>query len=327
MKKIGLGFIIFFLANLLLSSQSGYLGDKASLRWELDYQIYLDIANDTTYTYDIKSLFHIQENNDDFKSEFVYYPVSLGNDYINTIKEKPEDSVSIDSYPNIWNALHKSLGGGWVHFINCLLYALETEQLTLTEPLLKRPETKWKPKPVTPSYLRTKKWKYYFPMNQKWALKEYKIRMQENKPGDLNSLPVSFIQLFLETSQRDYKKLKENKELNTLAKVNLVKIILGANYLGEAQINFVRSTVLNVVKNYNVTILPTVIVFDEFNAAAIMSMNLEGYEIENIVFKGSQVMTIKQRDKTIEEIEKIIHDINEYNKNSFRKRLGEYYSD
>ena len=326
MKSILCSVLLLIAVFSSVLGQADLLGDKASMRWELDYQIYIDIANDTTYTYDIKSLFHVKENTSDYKSEFVYYPVNLGDEYINSLKDQHNDTLVSGTYPTIWSALHNSLGGGWVHFTNCLLYALETEQLTLTEPLLKRPETAWKPNPPTESYLRTKKWKYYFPLNQNLAAKEYKKRIKENKPGDLNNLPESFIQLFLNTSEKEYQKLQENNELNTLAKINLVKIILGANYLGEAQINFVRSTVLNAVKNYNIKVLPSVIIFDEFSAAAIMSMNLDGYNIESIAFKEGDEMTVDERDEKIQKIEKIVSDINVYNQNSFRKRLGEYYS-
>jgi hypothetical protein len=253
--------------------------------------------------------------------------MNLGEEYIQNIKERKHDTISSQSFHTIWSALHNSLGGGWVHFTNCLLYALETEQLSLKEPLLKRPETNWKPNPITESYKRTRKWKYYFPMDQKLAQKEYKLREKEGKLGDIHNLPESFIPLVLETSQGDYNKLVEERDLNKIAKINIVKIILGANYIGEAQINFIRSTVLNSIKSYNIKKLPTVIVFDEFHAAAIMSMDLDGYKVENIVFREESTLNDLQREEKTGQIENIIADINKYNRNAFQKRLGEYYAD
>jgi len=66
-----------------------------------------------------------------------------------------------------------------------------------------RPKTGWKPKPVTDSYKRTKDWKYYIPVEQKLAQKEYKIRLSKGELGDLKSLPQSYIDLLLNTSQKN----------------------------------------------------------------------------------------------------------------------------
>ncbi len=285
------------------------------------------MKNDSDYTYDIRQLFHIKENPSDSAADFIFYPVNLDEEYINNLggDSTINENIGSSSFKTLWGALHESLGGGWVHFINCLLYSLEAEQLDLTAPLMRRPATGWKPKPVTDSYQRTKKWKYYVPVNQKLAIKEYKLRMKRNEPGDLKNIPEEFIDLFLKTNNKDYHKYIENKKVNIVAKIDLVKILLGANFLSEIQINYIRSQVLSSIRTYSINRIPSVLVFDDFDAAAAISMDLNGYKLEALAFKTSANLTYEQMEERREQISKIISDINIYNRNSFRKQLLNYY--
>ncbi len=297
-------------------------GQVKEIRWEIDYEIYMQLANDSSYTIPISELFHVPDNPEEFSSDFVYYPADLTEEYIDIVKYKESSDTT---YATLWSALHIKLGGGWIHFTNCLAYALETENLDLTAPLMKRPQTSWKPRPVTESYKRTAKWEYYVPVSQKLAIKEYKIREKNNELGDIKSLPDSYVQLFLNTRDKEYEMLKKSKKLNEIAKIDLVKIILGANYLGQTQIEYMTSEVLSAVKNYSINKLPSVIVFDKQQAAAVMMLNVDGYTINNIVFNDAANLSDEEIQAGTVEIEQIIEKINEYNISSFIKRLGNYY--
>lgn len=291
------------------------------MKWELDYEIFLKMANDSNFVYDIREAFHVTDTKTDFTSDFVFYPVSPGSDYANDVPQ----GVDTISYKTLWSALNAKVGGGWIHFTNCIAYSLETQRLSLTSPLMKRPESNWKPSPMTESYKRTKAWEYYVPVNQKLAQKEYKAKQAEGALGDMQSLPPEYIELFLNTSQKDYEKLKSDGAKKDLAKIDLVKVLLGSNYLGEAQVTYISNMVLESVKSYSSNMLPSVIIFDEYDAAALMSLNAEGYVIENIVFKGAEELRDEAIEQRKEEIEKIVKRINAYNQNSFKQRLGSYY--
>ncbi|MBN1118469.1 MAG: hypothetical protein JXA77_14755 [Bacteroidales bacterium] len=294
----------------------------SEMDWELDYQIYLKLANDSNYVYDIRNLFHVN-NSENFTSNFVFYPVNPGQDMLN---DAPIINPELE-YSTLWSALQAKIGGGWIHFSNCIAYAIETRKLDLYAPLLKRPESNWKPNPITETYKRTKKWEYYVPMSQKNAQKEYKIKLKNNELGDLQSLPDSYITMFLNTSQSDYDNLIKAKEYKQLAKIDLVKVLLGANYLGEAQIAFMSNSVLNALQAYSSNILPSVIIFDEFDAASAMSLDAKGYKIENIVFRSSANLSDNERQNREQKIREIVSKINEYNKESFKKSLGNYYKE
>jgi len=321
--------LAFVFVSGYMCGQSNLTFSKISeMKWELDYQVYLKMKNDSSYTYDIRQLFHIKENPSDSTVDFIFYPVNLDEEYINNLSRDPANSnksTESSSFKTLWGALHESLGGGWVHFINCLLYSLETQQLDLTAPLMKRPATGWKPKPVTDSYKRTEKWKYYVPVDQKLAIKEYKLRMKKDELGDLKNIPGEFINLFLKTNNKDYYKYIESKKFNIVAKIDLVKILLGANFLSETPINYIRSQVLSSIRTYSINRIPSVLVFDDFDAAAAISMDLNGYKLETLAFKSSANLTYEQMELRGEEISKIIGDINIYNQNSFRKQLLNYY--
>ena len=298
----------------------------SEMNWELDYEIYLTMANDSNYMYDVRDLFHVTDlKNLDFTSEFVFYPVSPGANYSNEIMNK-QDTLH-ESNNTLWSALHMKIGGGWVHFTNCIAYALETKVLDLREPIMKRPETSWKPDPVTETWKRTHKWEYYIPVNQKLAIKEYKIRAKSDELGDLENLPPKYLENFLSTSESEYWNLKAEGDMKTIAQLDLVKVLMGANFLGKAQISYVSNAVMNALQNYSASKLPSVLIFDEFDAAAAMTLDMDGYQLESIVFRSSAELSKDDIAKRQIEIAGIIKTINEYNKESFKKRLSSYYND
>ncbi len=310
-------FIILLILPLLISAQ------VAEMKWELDYQIFMQMSDDANYTYDISEVFHITDaKNTDFSNEFVFYPVNPGESYTNDVAQLSSEETSFNT---LWSALHAKIGGGWVHFANCIAYAIETQSLNLKEPILKRPETDWKPDPITESWKRTRKWEYYIPVSQKNAVKEYKLRKKNDEIGDMRNLPDSYFDLFLSTSNGKYSSLFANEDFNEVAKIDLIKVMLGANYLGEDQINYVSNAVLNAVKGYSASKLPSVLIFDEFDAAAAMSLDVGGYKLESVVFRSSAGLTETEITERKSEIIKIINTINAYNKAAFQKRLGSYY--
>jgi hypothetical protein len=303
------------------------LPEVDEIKWELDYGIYLKMTNDSAYQYDIRELFHVKDEKMKAAGEFVLYPVNLGEEYVYGIAALNQgESGSLAPFRTLWAALHASLGGGWAHFNNCLLYAMETRYIDLTAPLMKRGETTWKPDPVTESWRRTRHWNYYVPVDYKQAKKEYKIRKRKNELGDIKSIPSSFIDLFLHTTNHEYLVMKKNNETKKTAQIDLVKLMLGVNYLGEPQILYLRSSVLNAFKNYTANKLPTIIIFDAFNAAAVMSLDKDGYKIDGIAFLNSGSLTALEADEKKLKMQAIIDDINEYNRNQFMKRLDSYYT-
>ena len=328
LKRTIIVLFFFILCGLPSRSQQPLtLPGVAEIKWQLDYDIYLRMANDSAYTFDIRELFHVKDEKLQTASEFILYPVSLGEDYVNGIAAlNPGESGPAGPFKTLWSALHASVGGGWVHFNNCLLYALETHYLQLKATLMKRPATKWKPNPVTGSYLRTRHWDYYTPVDQKTAQKEYEIRKKHNELGDIKSIPASFIDLFLSTSNKEYHALQKKQETKTIAQIDLVKLMLGVTYLGEPQILYIRSSVMNAIKNYSANKLPSILIFDPFNAAAVMSLDQEGYKIEAIAFRNSQSLTAREADEKKLLIQNIIDDINAYNHNQFMKRIDSYYN-
>lgn len=313
------------------------LNEIKSMRWGMDYNIYLEMSNDSNYVLDINDLFHSGTVEKNYKEKkYTYYPVVLGESFLKQLQERniEFDTLGYDTkvpsanktHRTLWSALHHSIGGGWIHFQNCLLYSLETRQLLLTAPLLTRPDTKWRPRPATESYKRTKKWDYYVPVNQKHAIKEYELRKKENELGDLVHIPEDYIQLFLNTGKRDYQDMIEQREYNKVAKIDLVKLILGAKYLGIPQINYIRSMVLNAMLRYTASQqLPSIIIFDDLEAAAAMTLNENGYAVEKIVFKNQGQLTGPEKKEKEKTLKNIIAGINEVNKRLFEQKLEKYY--
>ncbi len=303
-----------------------------SMRWERDYKLYLELDNDSNYVMDIKELHHSAPSMEKGNRDYTYYPVRLGEEFVNQLKNQQfapdtskHDTIQITEN-TLWSAIHYSIGGGWVHFINTLHYSLEKGALDIAAPLMKRPESKWKPNPVTESYKRTKKWDYYVPVNHRLALKEYKIRKEEGSLGDLQDVPEEFIQLFLDTSPYKYRKMRDNGDRKQLAKIDLVKLLLGAKYLGKAQIKYIKGMVLRSFNEYTENQLPSVIILDNYQAAVAMNLNTKGYEVEKIVFANQKEMTPFEIESKTARIKGLIDHINQVNKEMFERKLGNYYS-
>ncbi len=304
------------------------------MRWGADFNIHITFSNDSTSIMDVKGLHHSSVSNyNESDNEVTYYPVKLDHAFVDALKDKKIESF-VDTTQNskdstlvksktLWSAIHSNIGGGWIHFINCLVYAIESGQVDLYSPLMKRPVSDWKPKPMTESFKRTKNWECYYPNTQKLAHKEYKIKAGKGELGNINLLPESFINTFLET---DDKQLLELKNPNKLAIINMVRLLLGANYLGQEQIDYLQNSVLFAVKRYSVNSLPSVIIFDDFEAAVAMTLDNSGYKIEKITFNNENELSDEIKYQRIERMNGIISKINDVNKKVFEQKLKSYYN-
>lgn len=335
--------LIFFMLTLAVFAKAqSPVGNSfvKDMQWGVDYRIHLTLYNDSNYTVNVDDLIHSKSiSSDSAPHEFVYYPVMLARDFVDKIKEnnteveETEKTITSGTAVNtavkpmtLWTALHGSVGGGWVHFINCMLYALDTRYLTLTAPLMERSKSSWKPKPVTETYLRTKKWKYYVPVDQKQAQKEYFIKKRENDLASLHDVPLDFINLFLETNNKAYKKIVDTNDHVTQAKIDLVKLLLGSNYLSMAQITYIKTMVQKAMVKYSYKQLPNVIVFDDLQAAVVMSLNESGYNLEQVVFRNASSLTTEEKEQRHRKIEYTIRSINKVNQKVFEQRLKKYYN-
>jgi hypothetical protein len=329
MKKVYLFLLfssIFYWGRSQAPVNSSFIKD---MQWGVDYQINLTLFNDSSYHIKVEDIIHSSSvSNDSTIKGFVYYPVMLARDFVDHLQEMkiPESTITSADNGNakaltLWSALHTSLGGGWVHFVNCLLYSLETNYLSITAPLMERPKTSWKPHPATEKYKRSRKWKYYVPVDQKQAQKEYKIDLKENQQTDLHDVPAEFIKLFLETGNSDYKKIIATHDFRKQARIDLVKLLLGSGYLGEPQISFIKTMVQKSMLQYSYNQLPTVIVFDDLNAAVVMSLNEKGYNLEKIVFRDAKDISDDDKLERQQKIEHTIVAINKVNQKVFEERL------
>jgi hypothetical protein len=300
------------------------------MKWGTDYKIHITFSNDSSTIHDVKALYHSQDENGN-EDQITYYPVYLDPTFVSSLKDKKIDTTKIsevksgDNNKTLWGAIHPLLGGGFIHFINSLIYTVESGNLDLKAPLMKRPETDWKPSPITESYKRTKKWKYYIPDNQKLAHKEYKIQEKNNELGDIKLLPEYFITLFLNTDDKQYKQLIQNKEINKVAIINVMRLMLGSRYLGSEQIAFVKGAVIKAVIKYNMHNLPSIIIFDNYNAAVAMTLDSDGYNIEKVVFHNAQSVSDEEKQERFNKMQAVIKQINEANKKVFEKNLKTYY--
>jgi hypothetical protein len=308
--------------------------DIKQMKWGLDYQIYLKLNNDSSYSLPIENLFHVLPKDNQFqKPEFTYFPVRFDSAYIEKLRERypTEQDFSFDltitekDPKTLWSSLSSSLEGGWVHFVNCMVYSLETQELDLRSTIMTRPVSDWKPKPMTETYKRTVGWKYYLPMTMKEAQKEYKLRKKEGRLEDLASVPPQWIDIFLHTNDRMYELDRQAHDFRRVAKVDAIKILLGAKYLSTPQLNYMKSCVLKAVTNYKLRQMPTVLIFDEYEAAISLSLDETGYTMENIIFKNEEDLT----EEEISQRKAIINDyitlINLENKYQFQKRLKSTY--
>lgn len=325
MKKLITIWVCLFSTILFAQSQG-----ITKMQWDKDFQIHITLANDSNYILDIKELHHTNVA-DDGSTSFTYIPTRLENEFVQKLKQTEVDTNLSqkeieETNKTLWSALHQTIGGGWVHFVNCLLYSLETGYLDITSPLMKRPESKWKPNPMTESYKRTKKWEYYIPVDQKLAIKEYTIKKKNNELGHLNDIPKEFIDLLLNTSQKQYDQLSQIHKSRAKSRIDLVKILVGANYLGEVQIKYIKSMVLKSMVDYANNQLPSVIIFDNFNAAVAMGLNEAGYQIDKIIFLDERFISMETRLERINKINSIVAQINEVNKQVFQQKLKNYYN-
>lgn len=301
------------------------------MKWGIDYQINLTLANDSNYIVNINDLVHSNTGNTTATSkEFVYYPVMLARDFVDKLKNTSNIAMDSTHTPggkpvSLWGALHTSLGGGWVHFVNCLQYSLEKQYLSLSAPLMERPKTNWKPKPATPTWKRTHQWTHYVPIDQKHAHKEYKLKKEEHNLANLQHVPAEFIQLFLSTNNKEYKNIVATRDFRTQSKIDLVKLLVGANYLSNVQISYIKSMVLKSVVQYSFNQLPTIIVFDDIEAAVAMSLNENGYTVDKVVFKNEALLTDDDKTDKKAQIEQSVRVINIVNQNIFVEKLQEYY--
>lgn len=326
MKRIVLVFSCLSLINMALMSQNAASVIR-EMKWGLDYNISLVLSNDSTYVLNVGDLYQTDQSIDDVKITF--YPVNFKEGYVQLLKDKnASDEVETDEdvYKNLWRALNSVLSGGYAHFINCVLYSIETEQLDLMSAEMTRPESDWKPSPMTDTYKRTKKWKYYVPVDQKLAIKEYKAKQKSGQLADLDGIPESYKEVFLNTKQKDYDAMKTSGNKEKMAQIDLVKLLLGSNYLGEDQIKYIQKQVLKAALEYSIYDLPSVIIFNNFNAAVAMSLDEKGYKIEGIVFSIAEELDDIEKESRKAKIRSIIDNINEANQKAIEKKLKRIYN-
>ena len=303
------------------------------MEWGANLKISLELSNDSTYLLDVNQLPHSNRQYGQPSDQYTYYPVRLSEDFIAQLKKIPisePDSTHIGETPQVadktlWSALHNLIGGGWPHFINTLLYSMERGYLDLRAPLMERPNTRWKPSPMTESYRRTRKWDYYAPVNQRHAHKEYKRRKSDGQLGEIRDVPDDFLRLFRETGNWKYKRMIKKEEHKQVARIDLVKLLLGSYYLGKPQIQYIKTMVLKAVNDYSRDHLPSVIIFDNFHAAVAMSLNETGYRVDKIVFSDAKRIARQTKIERREKINAIIDNINQVNKKLFRSRLQSHY--
>jgi hypothetical protein len=336
MKRLAL----FLSLGLGINAYGQYSGSSLikEMNWNADYSIELTLRNDSIYVLDVENLHHVAADNSTKFESFTYYQVGLSDQFIKKLKKKgvelgvdtlDTDTVDIPDTPldkTLWSALHSYIGGGWIHFVNTLVYSMEYGYLNIRSPLMQRPESNWKPKPVTESYKRTKKWKYYAPVNQKNAIKEYKIRQENDELGDIEYVPQKFINLFLNTNNREYKKLLKNNNYYKIARIDMIKLLLGANYLSSVQIKYIKHMVLRAVMQYSRNRLPSVIIFDNYNAAVALTLEETGYKAEKIIFADTEKVSEDVLELRKKMIEGIIKNINEVNMELFQERLQRVYN-
>lgn len=327
MKKLT---VIFVFACLYFPS---FAQTVKEMRWTYDYKLHVKFSNDTSQVVDVKALQHSGSLTDAISdSEATYYPVSLDADFVKALKDKKllvdqngADSLQKGNNQTLWSALHTSLGGGYIHFINCMMYGLESGHLNLADPIMKRPVTSWRPRPMTESFRRTRKWTDYIPSNQKLAQKEFKTQQKKNEHRDIMLLPADFRVLFLSTDQKEYEKLKAAGDKKSVAKIDLIRLLLGAKYLGEDQIKYIKAKVLTAIYQYSANSLPSVIIFDDLNAAVAMTLNADGYKVEQIVFRDADSIDQEEMNGRKARIEAFVKAINEANERVFKRRLSSYY--
>ena len=306
----------------------------SDMKWGADFNIHVTLSNDSTSILDVKALYHVNDD-EGTNNGVTYYPVTLDPTFIENLKNRELKSFEESKTNNnnvainktLWSALNPQLGGGYIHFINCLIYSFEAGNLSITAPLMTRPVSDWKPSPMTDTYKRTKKWKYYVPDNQKIAIKEYKKQEKENNLGDIMLLPTRFINIFNSTNDKMYLELTQNHENNKIAIIDMMRLLIGSKYLAKEQIDYIQNAVVKSVMHYNVNHLPSVIIFDNYNAAVAMTLDKDGYNIEKVVFNNENQLSQQEIDDRLKKMEAVISGINETNRLVFEKNLKNYYTE
>lgn len=324
---------------LLVTMGFAQKNEISSMRWGADFNIHITFSNDSSTILDVRGLYHSTSTMPQMavgSEEVTYYPVTLDPEFVEALKNRNIETFADDTTPSrkandtvraktLWSALHNEIGGGYIHFINCLIYSLESGNLNIYSPLFRRPESNWKPNPVTESYLRTQKWKYYFPDNQKLAQKEYLTKEKKGELGDIRLLPKSFIDLFLNTNQKQYDLYVANNETNKVAIINMIRLLVSANYLGLDQITLVQEAVTKAIVKYSMNSLPSVIVFDDFGAAVAMTLDYDGYKIDNVVFNKQDELSDEEIEQRMQLMQGVINQVNTINKKIFERNLKSYY--
>ncbi len=113
--------------------------------------------------------------------------------------------------------------------------------------------------------------------------------------------------------------------MREVAKIDLVRLLLGAKYLAEDQIRYISSRVLMAFLKYNVNTMPSVIIFDDYNAAVALSLDFDGYKIDKIIYSDGEVISGTELEGRTQLIEALIKRINEANERVFRKNFQLYY--
>jgi len=178
---------------------------------------------------------------------------------------------------------------------------------------------------MTESYRRTCKWEYYCPDNQKLAQKEYYLKEKNGELGDIKLLPKSFIELFLTTNQKQYEQFAANGETNKVAIIDMMRLLLSANYLGIDQITLIQGAVSKSIIKYSMNSLPSVIIFDDFGAAVAMTLDHEGYKIDNVVFSQQDELSEEEISQRMQLMQGVINQVNSVNKKIFERNLKNYY--
>lgn len=328
---------------LLIASTIGFAQDSknaiTAMRWGADYNIHITFSNDSTTIYDVRGLYHSTSTEADESSnaeQVTYYPVQLDPEFISALKDRNINSfegdttTSLNNDPNyraktLWAALHDQLGGGYIHFINCLIYSLESRNLNLYSPFFKRPQTNWKPRPMTQSYKRTRNWEYYVPNDQKMAQKEYLTKLKNKELGDMALLPASFTELFLSTTQKQYDELVAANNIGKLAIIDMMRLLVASNYLGADQIALIQGSVSKSIMRYTMNSLPSVIIFDDLDAALAMTLDHDGYKIDQVTFNNESALSDDEKENRIQLMQNIIKEVNEVNKRIFERNLKQYY--
>jgi hypothetical protein len=106
----------------------------------------------------------------------------------------------------------------------------------------------------------------------------------------------------------------------------MIRLLLGAKYLGKDQIYFVQNAVVKSVMHYNINNLPSVVIFDNLDAAVAMTLDDNGYKIEKIVINNQGEHSPGELDQRVKKIEAVLRQINQANKKVFENRLKSYYN-